>query len=72
MQRLNCSEEGANNNFRRRVVYAEEVFPVIVRLVCYQRFKFIMKVSQQTMSISFRTSLSTQMSAKSSDGSKQQ
>ena len=71
LQWPNWSEEGANCNFRRRVVYVEEVFPVVDQFVYFQRFKFIRNLSQQARSISSRTSPSTQTSARSSDGSKQ-
>ena len=47
-------------------------FPVIYQFVYFQRVKFITNVSQQASSISSRTNLCTQTSARSSDGSKQQ
>ena len=47
-------------------------FRVIDQFVYFRRFKFIRNVSQQARSISSRTSLSTQTSSRSSDGSKHQ
>ena len=47
-------------------------FPVIGQFIYFQRFKFIQNVSQQTRILSSQANLSTQMSARSSNGSQQQ
>ena len=77
IERIDCSGQIVQR--KEQVIISEEelstlkrFFPVIDQFVYFQRFKFIRNVSQQARSISSRTSLSTQTSARSSDGSKQQ
>ena len=76
IERIDCSCQIVQS--KEQIIISEEelstlkFFPVIDQFVYFQRFKFIRNVSQQARIISSRTSLSTQTSARSSDGSKQQ
>ena len=77
LERIVCSGQIVQR--KEQIIISEEelstlkrFFPVIDQFVYLQRFNFIRNVSQQARSISYRTSLSTQTSARSSNGSKQQ
>ena len=77
IERIVCSGQIVQR--KEQIIISEEelstlksFFSVIDQFVYFQRFKFIRNVSQQARSISSRISLSTQTSARSSDGSKQQ
>ena len=77
IERIDCNGQIVQR--KEQIIISEEelstlrrLFPVIDQFVYFQRFKFIRNVGQQARNISSRTSLSTQTSARSSDGSKQQ
>ena len=77
IERIDCNGQLVQR--KEQIIISEEelstlkrFFPVIDQFVCFQRFKFIRNVNQKARSISSRTSLSTQTSARSSDGSKMQ
>ena len=76
-KRIDCSGQIVETkeqiiNFEAELSTLKKFFPVTYQFVIFQRFKYIRTVSQQARNIFSRSSLSTQKSARSSDGSKQQ
>ena len=74
LEPIDCSGQ---NSQRKEQIIEEELstlkrfFPVNDQFVYLQRFKFIKSFSQQARSVSSRTGLGTQTSARNLDGSKQ-